>query len=171
MSLKIKCQEDRQELCEKWLNDFFTHYGIDAQGVSRTIDDQFMNPVGYVVRSATKLLFSAVIGEEIDKEAIQKKVYELMRIQAIQQLSPAQAHLPFIALKEHLQTFLMKDLKDKDSFFEFKAMLDRIDTLMLMAFDVYVQDKEVLFRVRIQELKNAQAQILRFAQSKGFPVD
>ncbi len=49
-------------------------------------------------------------------------------------------------------------------------MTDRVDTIMLMAFDVYVQDKEVLFRVRIQELKNAQSQILRFAQSKGFPT-
>ncbi len=170
MSLKAKCQEAKDKVLEKWLADFFKHYGIDAQGVSRTVDDRFMNPVGFVVKNATKILFSAVIGEEIEREEVQKQVYELMRIQAIQQLSPAQAHLPFIALKEHLFQLLNSDLNGKENFLEFKTMTDRVDTLMLMAFDVFMQDKEVLYRVRVQELKNAQAQILRFAQSKGYPA-
>ncbi len=136
----------------------------------RTVDDEFLNPAGTTVRTATKKLLDAVLGEDIETESLQKSMKELIRLQAVQELSPAQAMLPFVTLKQHIYNIVEKALVS-ENFLEYKEMTDRIDTLMLMAFDMFAQDKEELYRVRVKELKNAQSQILRFAQSKGFPTD
>ncbi len=164
-----KCKQEQDTILTKWLADFFKHHSLDAVGVSRTVDDKFLNPVGHTVKTALKYLYPAILGDDVEQEEIKKQVQELMRIQAVQQLSPAQAIVPLQALKEHLYTLLKKEIEK--NFKEYKEICDRIDTLMLIAFDIYTQDKETLYRIRVNELKSAQSQILRFAQSKGYPVE
>ncbi len=164
-------KKDEQKLIAAWHNEFFAHHGLDSVGVSRTVTDQFLNPVGYVVKDATTILFKAIIGEDADQTLIKKNLEDLIKIQAIQQLSPAQALLPLRAIKELIYAHIQKELKSLEDFNTYKEIVDRVDTLMLMAFDIYAQDKETLYRIRVNEVKNAQSQILRFAQSKGYPVD
>ncbi len=168
MSIYKICKEKESELLPLWLSDFFIHHGIDAVGVSRTVDDKFLNPVGFTIKAATEVLYKAVLGEDIQPELIQKQIAELMRIQAVQAISPAQALAPISLFKERIYSTVESALKSAQDFKDYKDICGRIDTLMLMAFDVYVQDKEVLYRVRINELKAAQSQILRFAQSRGY---
>ncbi len=171
MPLIHTCTQEQNTLLSKWIGDFLSHHGIGAVGVSRTVNDQFLNPVGHTVKAAITIIYQATIGEDIDSDELKKSVYELVRIQAVQALSPAQALLPIVQLKTHLYTLLEKQIKSSDDFVEYKTMADRLDTILLMAFDMYAQDKEVLYKVRVQELKSAQSQILRFAQSKGYEAE
>ncbi len=169
--LYSECKKSEEKILLLWLNEFLKHHGIDSVAVSRTVDDKFLNPAGHIIKATTNSLFKAIMGEDIEQEKILKDMQELMRLQAIQQLSPAQALFPLIAIKEHLYDIgkeLFSHSSNKIAFEQYKEMTGRVDTLMLMAFDIYTQDKEDLFRIRIKEVKNAQSQILRFAQAKGF---
>lgn len=166
-----ECKKHKEKILSQWLADFLRHHSIDAIGVSRTVNDRFLNPVGHVIKNANIHLYDAILGNDIDAKEISSHMQELMRVQAVQQLSPAQALAPFTALKQHIYTLTEHSLKDKTLFKQYLEIINRIDTLMLMAFDIYVQDKENLFQIRVKELKSAQSQILRFAQLKGFPTD
>jgi len=48
----------------------------------------------------------------------------------------------------------------------------RLDSLTLLAFDMYVQDREVLAESRISEIRNQYAQLARWAQklNAGSPL-
>ncbi len=169
--LYTECKKSEEKILILWLNEFLKHHGIDSVAVSRTVDDKFLNPAGHIIKATTNSLFKAIMGEDIEQEKIIRDMQELMRLQAIQQLSPAQALFPFIAIKEHIYTTVKALLSTSEAFEQYKEMTGRVDTLMLMAFDIYTQDKEDVFRIRIKEVKNAQSQILRFAQAKGFSAE
>ncbi len=164
-------KKDAQKIASLWHSEFFSHHTLDSVGVSRTVTDQFLNPVGHIVKEATTQLYKAVIGEDVNQEDIKKQIEDLLKIQAVQQLSPAQALLPIRMIKELIYNAISAQLKTAEDFKVYKEICDRTDTLLLMAFDIYAQDKETLYRIRVNELKSAQSQILRFAQTKGYPAE
>ncbi len=169
--LYTECKKNEEKILSLWLNEFLKHHGLDTVAVSRTVDDRFLNPAGHIIKAATSSLFKAIMGEEIEQEKILRDMRELLRLQAIQQLSPAQALFPLVAVKEHIYDIVNSLLTTKEAFVQYKEITGRLDTLMLMAFDIFTQDKEDLYRIRIKEVKNAQSQILRFAQAKGFSAE
>ncbi len=162
--LKDICKENEEKLLSLWLNDFFNHHKLDDIGVSRTITDKFLNPVAYTIKASTAVLFPAIIGEDAEPENIKFHLDEILKIQAIQQLSPAQALLPLLAIKNHIYKFTNNEAA---LISEFKEMTDRLDTLLLMAFDIFTQEKEKIYRIRVNELKSAQSHVLRYVQEKG----
>lgn len=162
------CKVAEEKILLQWVGDFLKHHTLDSIGTSRTIDDEFLNPSGTLVQNVTKKLFHAFLGEDTQLEDIKKSLTDIIRLQAVQDLSPAQALLPFISLKQHIFLLVEKELNNQAAFLEYKEIIDRIDTVLLMAFDLFAQKKEELYRVRVKELKSAQSQILRFSQSKGY---
>ncbi len=162
--LKDICKENEEKILLSWLNDFFHHHKLDDIGVSRTITDKFLNPVAFTIKASTKEIFPAIIGDDVEPDTIKFHLDEILKIQAIQQLSPAQALLPLITIKNHIYAFTNNDAK---LISEFKEMTDRLDTLLLMAFDIFTQEKEKIYRIRVNELKSAQSQVLRYVQDKG----
>ncbi len=161
--LKNICNENKDKLLLLWLNDFFNHHKLDDIGVSRTIDDKFLNPVAFTIKAATAELLPAILGEDIDPENIKFHINEILKIQAIQQLSPAQALLPIINIKSHILALIT----EKNEYLrEYLEISQRLDTLLLMAFDIFTQEKEKIYRIRVNELKSAQSQILRLFQEK-----
>ena len=47
---------------------------------------------------------------------------------------------------------------------EYLAMESRIDTLGLMALDMYSEARERVFRIRVEEVKRSQSQVIRLAK-------
>ncbi len=115
--------------------------------------DQFANPVGGSVRrSLTALL--PLLSRGADVKECRPVIEELMAVRAVQDFSPSQAVAPLNAVKhitrevfgaDKERSHLVSGLYD----FEFA-----VDLAVLAAFDCYMEHRERLYQVRINEIRS-----------------
>ncbi len=109
--------------------------------------DRFLNPIGNVISEGIDVIFDFLVDEK-DKDIAINALEGIIRIMALQDIMPSKAVSWVFDLKEILKKKLEKDDVYSQ---ELYAIFYKIDTLMLMAFDIYMQCKEDINRIRIKE--------------------
>jgi hypothetical protein len=90
-------------------------------------------------------------------------------VRAVQDMQPSKAVGALYLLKEILRSEIMPEcLKSENSgakvLNEYLAMESRVDTLGLMALDMYSEARERVFRIRVEEVKRSQSAVIRLAK-------
>ena len=168
MDISAFCTSKREKLVGLWIDRFFASYPIDSTGFMRTRRDRFANPVGETTRNAAAVLYDAVIGNDAEPEAVKTALHDLIWIRAVQDMMPSQAVGAIVLLKDILRKEVLTEcLKpEHSSSGALRAYLDmesRIDTLCLMALNMYAEARERVYRVRIEDVKQSQSQVIRLA--------
>ncbi|MBR3880078.1 MAG: RsbRD N-terminal domain-containing protein [Mailhella sp.] len=163
------CSNQRASLVDRWVNRFFASYPLDSTGFMRTSRDRFANPVGETTRMAAAVLFDAIIGMDADPETVKTALHDLVWVRAVQDMPPSKAVGALYLLKELLRSEILPEcLKPENSgattLNEYLAMESRLDTLGLMALDMYSEARERVFRVRVEEVKRSQSAVIRLAK-------
>ena len=188
MNVTEICVARREELLGAWAEKFISSYPLQSAGFVRTSTDPFANPVGQTIRASLGVLFDAVIGLDASPREVKAALNDLIRLRAVQDFTPSQAVGPLFLLKDIMRAVLLgpdpaksKDKKEQsgredatrvclpageilDGCFEAAA---RLDSLALLALDLYAADRERIFRMRVDEVKRAQSSLLRWAQRQG----
>ncbi len=169
MDIAELCSNRRETLVDRWVNRFFASYPLDSKGFMRTSRDRFANPVGETTRIAATVLFDAVIGMDADPETVKQALHDLIWIRAVQDMPPSKAVGALFLLKELLRSEVLPEcLQPEHSGLEllnrYLAMESRLDTLGLMALDMYAEARERVFRIRVEEVKRSQSQVIRLAK-------
>jgi hypothetical protein len=86
----------------------------------------------------------------------------------VQDFSPSQAVGFVFVFKKLLREEFLETLDAEGRLPELLAMEARVDNLALMAFDLYNSAREQVFRMRVDEVKRAQSNLLKRA---GMIVD
>ena len=192
MNVTEICAARREELLGAWVEKFISSYPLQSAGFVRTSTDPFANPVGQTIRASLGVLFDAVIGLDASPHEVKAALNDLIRLRAVQDFTPSQAVGPLVLLKDIVRTLLFgpdpaksKDKNEQsgredaararppaaeilDGCFEAEA---RLDSLALLALDLYAADRERIFRMRVDEVKRAQSSLLRWAQRQGLPPE
>ena len=84
-------------------------------------------------------------------------------------MPPAKAVGALYLLKDILRSdvlpeCLKPELAGQDMLTAYLDMESRIDTLGLMALDMYSEARERVFRIRVEEVKRSQSQVIRLAK-------
>ena len=148
----------RDAAIQKWTEAVFAMYPFETTGFIRTQRDQFANPVGHATRAAGEQIYDAVTGRDVDMEKVHASVAALIRIRAVQDLKPEQAVGVLYLYKSVLRELLRADML---------AMGDRLDTLCLMAFNLYLADREQVYAERVAQQRREASQIRRWAARHG----
>ena len=168
MDIAELCSNRREELAENWVSLFFASYPLDSSGFMRTRRDRFANPVGETTRISAGILLDAVIGMEADPATVKQALHDLIWIRAVQDMPPSKAVGALYLLKDLLRGEILPEcLKPENGpqvLNEYLAMESRIDTLGLMALDMYSEARERVFRIRVEEVKRSQSQVIRLAK-------
>lgn len=167
-----KVKEQKSVLLQKWIDNFYASYPLGSTGFVRTSTDKFTNPIGVITQSNLSILYDAVLGEDIDKDTFVAALTEVVQLRAIQQMSPSQAVGPIVQLKsllkDHVFYVLCKDTKDCDEIIslteQYIVVEARIDSLLVMALDMYAAQREQIYTLRVEEVKRNQSQVLRWAK-------
>ena len=117
----------RSAIIAKWFDSTVYAYAPDTAAFLKSQKDQFANPVGSSTRKGIETLLDQLLGD-MHGEAIAASLDPIMRIRAVQSLSPAQATAFIFALKQILRDMFDKQLQDAGmarQFFEFEARIDR----------------------------------------------
>ena len=171
MDVTKLCAAHRETLLSRWTESFFASYPLDAAGFLRTSDDPFANPVGRITREAAAELYDAVAGLDVTAEAVRGALESLMRLRAVQDMPPSRAAGALYLLKPLLRAEILPVLAgaggpaqaDLSAYLEMES---RLDSLALLALDMYQDSREKVFRLRVEELKREQSQVLRWARRR-----
>jgi hypothetical protein len=163
----------KSAILDRWSELILETYPVDSRKFFRTQQDRFANPVGANIREGIEGLFDGLVqGIDTQSEFFSGFLDQVIRIRAVQEFSPAKAVGFVFLLKTAIRQVLDAELEEKALYKELMQFESRIDGLALLAFNVYMQCRESLFEVRVNEIRSRVSRIVeRACQKYGMPSE
>jgi hypothetical protein len=166
MELKDLLVQKKAAILKRWSDILLETYPPDAARFFEQEGDCFANPVGHTLLREMELLYGEVIGG-LDAEKIASCLDRIIRIRAIQDFSPSQAVAFIYFLKKVIREELDREIRENRLDGELLKFDFRIDEIALIAFDIYMQCREKICEIRVEEVKNRVFSLLRRAKLIG----
>jgi hypothetical protein len=131
-----------QELVDKWIVRLAESHPEQSGKLCAPDPDPFRNPVGYAMRKSLAQLWAQLQGD-MDADEIEAALDTVLRIRALQDISPSEAAGFVVQLRPVL--------RQMPTTLDLVLLESRIDQLTLAAFDKYVQCREQIVAVRQHE--------------------
>jgi hypothetical protein len=146
-------------IAERWVEEVLSAYPSDAASLFQREQDPFANPLGHGVREGTRGLLEAISGE-MSLDQVRKHLDEIIRLRAVQELSPSQSLSFVFSLKSILRAQIPEAAQDPRLAQELNEVNTRIDRVALAAFDLYADCREEVSQLRISEVKRQVSWVL-----------
>lgn len=157
-------REHKKAVVEKWVEAVFSGYSLDTKGFLRTKQDVFCNPVGEITTTVAGYLYDAVAGEHVIPEKLHDALTRFVKLRSVQDFTPSQALGVICMLKQGMRPALLPLFVKHKAWDVYLEAESRLDTLVLMALDMYVASREALAEQRIKEIRDQHSQVVRWAQ-------
>ena len=147
-------------IAERWAERTLAVYPPNTVRIFLSVKDQFRNPVGATIRANLEKLLKIVLSGESLKVA-DEPLDEIIRIRSVQDLSASDA----VRFLPELKQVLRETVKESPSLEKLLPRCEeRIDQLILRAFDTYVGCREDMFRVRANQQRAYSAKLIERAE-------
>lgn len=154
----------KSEIVRLWADEVFNTYPFETTGFLRTREDPFSNPVAHMTKEAADALYDAMAGEHVEPGHTKMALERFIKLRAVQKFSPSQGLGVFFLMKPILREHLLPEFIALGDVAPYMEAESRLDSLTLLAFDMYTEAREVLANLRITEIRNQHAQLARWAQ-------
>ncbi len=154
MSLTGLIAERQAKIAQRWLDKTIETYPQDASGFLARQKNQFANPVGCTLSGSLEAIVP-ILCDGASLEALRDELEPVIRIRAVQEFSPAQALSFIYLLKAAIREELRAELADAElgrALWHFEA---RIDRMALLGFEIYVECRERVCELRIDEMRRS----------------
>ena len=170
-TLQAALRKGREKIIACWVKSADNLYPFAAAGLLHSTADAFANPVGARSREAAGLLFDAILDPGYDSARLTAGLEEFLRVRAVQDMRPEQAVGPVFFFKRLIRDYLAEEefLFDEESRMQVLRLETRIDNLVLRAFGLYMNCREALFSVKLNDMQRRNSQLLRFVQRFNVP--
>lgn len=145
----FRCHGDK--IVKKWVEYTLATYTSSKFFVKER--DKFANPVGGNVREALGRLF-ILLTKGADSKEFSEPLEQIISIRSVQEFTPAQAVAPLNAVKHITRDVFAADKERSHLVNELYDFEFSVDLAVLAAFDIYMQYRERLYQVRLDEIKS-----------------
>ena len=150
----------KSALLERWFDIVLETYPSESSGFLKNKKRQFANPVGYTISQGLEDLLDELLQErEMDIEKVSSVLDSIIRIRAVQDVTPSQA----LAFVFRLKKVLREEGGTAPSG-EIEALESRIDALALISFDLFMKCREKIYDLKANELRNMTFRLLQKAK-------
>ncbi len=139
------------KIVEQWVQYVLDTYNSSSFFLKEK--DAFANPTGAVIRKSLHALF-LLFAKNANAKEYKPNLESLMQLRAVQDFSPSQAIAPINGVKHITREILGKDSERKHLIADLYDFEFCVDVAVLNAFDIYMECRERLYEVRIQEIKS-----------------
>jgi hypothetical protein len=153
MGLESLLKERKAVIVKRWFESAIQAYPPETAKFIKGQKDRFANPIGGTTLAGIEGLFDQLLGD-MNPDQVKPLLDPIIRIRAVQAFTPSQATAFVLSLKSLLRDALSKHLHDREVANDLLALEARIDALCLMAFDVYQECREAIYRIQANEMKN-----------------
>ena len=151
MDLAEAFRNYEDKIVDQWVD--YTLSSYKSATFFKKAPDKFANPVGGNTREALGKLFKLLTKNADPKEFI-APLDQIMRIRSIQEFTASEAVAPIHAVKHITREILAKDSERKQFIADLYDFEFAVDLAVLAAFDLYMQCRERLYKVRVKEIKS-----------------
>lgn len=151
--IKELLSQREKAIVDKWIQSIIVTYPAKTSSFLRLQKDRFRNPLGYIISESVKKIFDQIIGE-FDTEKIKLALDDIVKVRAVQSFSPSQAVGFIFFLKQIIETEVAYEIRSEETNEELKIIEHRIDRVALTAFDLYMEAREKVFQLRMDEVKS-----------------
>jgi len=140
-----------EKIINRWVEYALSTYSSSSFFIKER--DRFANPVGGTVRLALTALLPLLV-EGAGQEKYLPHLKEIIAIRAIQEFAPSQAVSPLHAVKHITREVFASDSERAHLVGELYDFEFAVDMAVLAAFDLYMEYRERLYQVRIDEIRS-----------------
>ena len=159
MSIETLLAPKKKVIVQKWIDQMLDSYV--APDFFKKQKDRFANPIGSTVSDGLQKIF-AILVEAKDLAEAAKPLEDIIKIRAVQEFAPSVA-VSFVYLLKNIVREELAREKNREEVLSLLSALDsRIDKIALMAFDYYMDCRERLHQIRVNEVLSG-----RFALTDG----
>ncbi len=160
MKLEGLLRRKRPAILERWRKLITETYPDETARFLSSTGDQFANPVGHFIRHGTEALLDEVHGD-LDRGVITECMDPVVRIRAVQDFTPSEAVGFVFLLKTAVMQEAGAEIEAEGLLGELHAFDSRVDRLAGIAFDIYARCREQIYEIRIRDIKNRSAVLMR----------
>ncbi len=158
MGLFDNIKQNKTSILEWWFELICKTYPSETYQHLKKEKDRFLNPVGYTVKMEIDTILEELTGE-MNSKRLGYALENIIRIRAVQDFTPSGAigfiHLlkKAISVNSGIGNQGPEAGNSEAAVFEESLELDqRIDTLLSMAFDIYTECREKIYKIKIREI-------------------
>ena len=154
MNLHEALAENKVVIAEKWLDAVLSSYHEDGAQFFKRQKDQFANPLGHNARTGLeKAVERLAAGKSWE---LPSEFAQFIKLRAVQSFSPSEAVAFIYDLKRIIVKECGKDLLVAN-FSEWLEIEAELDKLALRTFELYAADRELIYKIKVQEFKSGNA--------------
>ena len=142
----------KSSIVSKWIKLIIDSYSIESSKFFNMEKNQFSNPVGSTISTNAASIFDEIVGSK-DFEKVTLLLTDIIKMRAIQDFSPSEAVGIVFLLKKVIREELNEEINQEKIFDEFAELEFVIDKTALIAFDLYMESREKVFQIRMNEAR------------------
>lgn len=150
MGLNDQLASKKEAIVRKWFARVVDSYPAETARFLKNKTDPFDNPVGQTTHESLSTLID-LLSADWEPEAVRKALDPVIRIRAIQSFRPAQATRFVFDLRSIVRETIPVDRGTSD---EIRRLDDRIDEMVLTAFDIYMQCREKIYDLKTNDMQS-----------------
>ncbi len=151
MVLEEAFRNSRQKVVNRWVD--YTLSSYESSNFFKSEKDKFSNPIGANTREALDRLF-VLLSTNADLKEFIPPLEQIMKIRSVQDFTPSQAVAPLHGVKHIIRDVFEKDKETKELTTKLYDFEFSVDLMVLAAFDLYMESRERLYQVRIEEIRS-----------------
>jgi hypothetical protein len=167
MVLESLLLQNKTNLLKRWLDLILETYPADTAALMRKDRNQFTNPVGSTISREIEVLFKQLC-EGIQNGECRASLDAILKIRSVQDFSPSKA-VGFIFLLKRAIGETLKDEICKESVVDdWLKFQSRIDALVLQAFDAYMDCREKICEIRVNQARAEKEMAFRMIERMNY---
>jgi hypothetical protein len=149
MNLETLLAPKKKAIIQRWIDQVLDSYG--SPEFFKKQKDRFANPIGATISEGLQDLYSILLADRELGEAA-RPLENIIKIRAVQDFTPSQSVYFVYLFKNIVREELAKEKNREEILAALPALEARIDKVALMAFDFYMDCRERLHQIRVNEV-------------------
>ena len=163
MKLSDLLKKESEAILKRWLDLILETYPADTAALIRKEQNQFKNPVGATFSREIETLFK-LLCEGVQNHECRTSLDAILKIRSVQDFSPSGAVGFIFQLKNAIEETLKNEIRSEQNIGAWRALQSRIDALALQAFDIYMDCREKICEIRVNQAKAEKEMALRMME-------
>ncbi len=156
MSINSLLSKKRENIITKAFDLIISTYPEQSQIFLKRKTQQFTNPIGYNTNLSVEQIIDNIIADA-NIESFLSPLENIIQIRAVQDFTPSQAVGFIFLIKKAIYSALHKEADSN----ELMELMSRIDSLALIAFDIFMKYREKIYDIKAKELMDRTWWILK----------
>jgi hypothetical protein len=162
MKLSSILAAKKDSILKKWFELIMESYPAGGSNQLAAENDKFNNPTSSTISEGIEGIFDEILrGPDDGKPS--GYLGDIVRLRAVQDFLPSEALSFFVSLKGIIRDELRVEITEQHLSHEMLSLEATIDSLLLSAFDVFMERKEKIYEIKVNEVKRDNFRFIQIA--------